>query len=89
MLRQENAQLRNAGTSLVVWENLAAKPSNTNAAAIWALDLHNTGRVRLPVWEQGFLGTCSTWSGRLTANMELSFQRLIEKLRRAGFTPPT
>ena len=89
-LRAELEQIRAApsGTWLDVRDTT---PSGTRKAALWLLQLHDEGRIKLNSrFERDFIKSCSTWRGPLTPKMAPIFERILQMIvERTGLMPPT
>jgi hypothetical protein len=89
-LEQARASLSTASTVVAVWQDTRAQAGSPKSIANWVLDLHRQGRVYLSEgFEVDFMRTCSKWKGRLTAQQQPIFARIIERvIECTGLTPP-
>jgi hypothetical protein len=73
--------------SVAAWQDITT--ATTQAAALWALDLHAGGAIWLNDFDEAFLRTLSRWRGRLTPKQQPIFREIIARIiDRYGVEPP-
>jgi hypothetical protein len=90
-LDQENARLRALPVPAPAsqWSDAAPASSGHQGAARWALDLERQGRVSLSPFEREFMGTMTSWHGRLTIKQLPIFGRILTRVcQETGLRPP-
>ena len=87
-LRNQIEGLQNHGGAVALWRDVGDADTDINAAALWALRVHQEGKVWLSGFEVDFLVTCSRWSGRPTAKQARILESIVIRvIDRSGETP--
>jgi hypothetical protein len=88
--RLKRSQANGAGNSFAaqLWQTAGMPTTVDNKSALWLLDLHAEGHVRLTPKEQGLVNSCATRRRLSDAQREWLGDIVRNSVARTGMTPP-